>query len=112
MEMTITEEDGALVVRLDEPRLDAAKAPGFKKDVSGLVARGHEVVILDFSEVTFVDSSGLSALIAIARCLGEGRLYLCSPQKYVLSLLRMTRLDRALEIHETIEQALSGSYAN
>jgi anti-anti-sigma factor len=51
--------DGALVVRLDEERLDAAIAIQFKDRMREITAQPAERVVLDLSSVAFVDSSGL-----------------------------------------------------
>ena len=47
--------DGALVVRLDEERLDAAIAIQFKDRMREITAQPAERVVLDLSSVAFVD---------------------------------------------------------
>ena len=64
-------------------------------------------MIIDLAEVTFIDSSGLVMLVQnMRRCREKGGdLYLCSPQQPVRMVLELTRLDKAIEIFLTQEEA-------
>ena len=60
------------------------------------------------TDVEFCDSSGLSALLIAERKMREngGVVQLAGLQKKVLSLIRISRLDRAFRIHDTVTKAL------
>jgi anti-anti-sigma factor len=49
---------------------------------------------LDLSELTFVDSMGISLLVATAGKLGRGRLILRSPDSSVRRILELVQLDQ------------------
>jgi len=70
--------------------------------------RGAKNVILDCSNLEFVDSRALEAMLRMQERLGKsgGQLRLVKPDDTVATILRLTRLTLALECHETIELAV------
>lgn len=85
-----------MLVELRENNLDAAKARAFKSLFASIVGK-HTRVVLDMEGVGFVDSSGMSALIACLRDLrgrsGDLRVSsLAPPVRALFELMRMHRL--------------------
>jgi anti-sigma B factor antagonist len=69
---------------------------------------GSEVLIVDYSFVEFIDSTGLGILISILKKMGSRtRLILCNLQANVSSTFKLTRMDRVFEIYPTLEDAKS-----
>jgi len=82
---------------LDEARLDALCAAGFRRALQDCVAQGARRLVIDLSATTFVDSSGLGALVSALRKLpGPGSLVLRGVTPPVERALRLARLDRIL----------------
>ena len=78
-----------------------------------LMEQGKKRIVLNLAGVDFVDSSGLGELVrthASVRSHG-GQLKLLNPSKHVHDLLRMTKLDRVLEIEPDEASALN-SFGN
>ena len=65
-------------------------------------------VILDLSEAAFVDSTTLNVLIAFAkRMRAEGRQFaIAAGNPTVARLFEITGLDRALDVHQTLAEAI------
>lgn len=65
-------------------------------------------VILNLSEVNFVDSSALALMVkGMKRCRQQqGDLYLCNLQQPVRVIFELTRLDKAFSMYGTEEEAL------
>ena len=61
MNLTHQVLDEVLLIKLEENRLDAESAPGFKSRMVDFINQGHRRVVLDLGQVEFVDSSGLTA---------------------------------------------------
>jgi anti-sigma B factor antagonist len=98
----------ALVAKVLDSRLDASSTPALKKRITALIGSGHHRIALDLSEVEFIDSSGLSALVSALRQLqGDGDLVLIGPRSTVLSMFKLTRLDRVFRIFPDQAQALT-----
>lgn len=70
---------------------------------------GDGDLILDLSAVTFIDSSGVQALIKAAENLHErGRLILRSPGKNVLRVFDLMRIDTAPNVQVSHRDLLEG----
>lgn len=67
--------------------LDVAGAERFDRAVAALPARNQ--VVLDLSELTFIDSTGLRSLLTAARDLDERMLVLTRPTPRVLEVLEI-----------------------
>ncbi|HYC04501.1 MAG TPA: STAS domain-containing protein [Azospirillaceae bacterium] len=99
---------GVTLARLTDKRLDAAAAPGFKTGISALIEGGADRIVLDLTAVSFVDSSGLGAIVSALKQLGSrGDLVLAGLQPPVRKLLQLTRLDRVFKTYDTAEDAVA-----
>jgi anti-anti-sigma factor len=81
--------------------LDLASAPKLRDACNGL--NGKRQVTLDLAELTFIDSSGLQALVQYANEHGtEGPLILTNVSEHIFRVFKVTGLDAAptLEIHK------------
>lgn len=95
-----------LVVRVQEERIDAAAAIQFKDRMRELVQAPGSRVLLDLSRVTFLDSSGLGAVVSVMKLLGpDRRLELAALGPVVQKVFRLTRMDRVFTIHEQVSDA-------
>lgn len=100
--MNLISESGAdgLILRVNEDRIDAAVAIHFKDRLRELTAGGEGPVILDLSQVTFVDSSGLGAIVGAMKLLAPSRpLELAAMTPNVARVFRLTRMDSVFRIH-------------
>ncbi len=71
MKSTVDNENGLSIFHLHENRLDSNNAAEAKSEFLILCQSNIDVLILDLSEVTFCDSSGLSAILLAERALRE-----------------------------------------
>lgn len=71
------------------------------------LARDRTRLVLDLSEVTFCDSSGLSVFVHLHRetAARGGWLRLAAAQPLVLTVLKVTNLDRLLALHSSVDDA-------
>jgi anti-sigma B factor antagonist len=107
MELTRSEEDGMLIVAVQEQRIDAAVALAFKDRMRDVTDGGAQTVLLDLNHVQFIDSSGLGAIVAAMKNLGsERRLVLAGLTPTVDKVFRLTRMDSVFGVFPTIEAAL------
>ena len=87
--------------------LDMATSPHLLAGLQQVVDAGDRQVVVDLAQVGFMDSSALGALVVVFKSLRDagGRLRLAAAQPAVLSILSITSIDRAIEIHDSIEAA-------
>lgn len=91
-------------------RLTMANAAELTQAVDAAVAGGAPKVVVDLSGTTFVDSSGLGALITGLRRTrqGGGDLRIAAPTEQVRAVLELTNLDRVLHPYASVEAAHDG----
>lgn len=65
-------------------------------------------LILDLTEVPLLDSSALSAIVGTLQKLRktDGKMVLLNPQKSVMNVLKVTRLDSVLEVYSDEDTAI------
>lgn len=109
MNLSAETRAGAVIVHVEEERLDAAIAIRFKDQIRELTQDPSPRVILNMSKVAFLDSSGLGAVVAVMKALApERRLELSGLTPNVEKVFRLTRMDSVFRIHSSLEQALMG----
>ncbi|QNN53000.1 STAS domain-containing protein [Nocardioides mesophilus] len=101
--------DRSVVLRLDG-RLNMVAAPRLKTAVESAVDGGAPRVVVDLSDVAFMDSSGLGALIAALKRTrqAQGDLRIAGVNAQVATVLKLTNLDRVLRPFPTVEAATDG----
>ncbi len=89
--------------------IHVSTAPEFSECLNQALADGKTAVVLDLSEVEFIDSTGLSVLLnGLRRVIRrQGSLVLACSNPTVLRLFQITRLDGTFDIQPTREQALA-----
>ena len=99
---------GIMLLRV-RGQLDIAGSPHFKETLFATIDDGAVGLVVDLVDVTFVDSSGFTALIAAVKrlALRDGRVSLVSTDPSVARLLRMMRLTDVLPTFATREEAIA-----
>lgn len=104
---TTTHDAGITVIRPGTERLTAANAQAFKTDVTQLIEGGAAQLVVDFTEVSFVDSSGLGALVGVLKKIGyRGDLAVCGLNADVTQMFKICRMDRVFKTHATVDAAV------
>lgn len=99
-----------VVIRVAEPRIDAACAVQFKDGFRELADQGTGRVLLDLDQVDFLDSSGLGAIVAAMKYLApDRRLELAALTGTVEKVFRLTRMDSVFVLHSDIATALDAT---
>ena len=92
------------VVCIQESRMDAAIAPSFKQSMTELVSTGVTRIVLDISQVQFMDSSSLGAVVNLLKLLGaRGELIIAGASGVVSELFKLTRMDRVFRMVSTVD---------
>lgn len=76
------------------------QATAFRQEIIDLVQAGVTAVLIDCQEITFMDSSGLGALVVALKNLraSNGQLFLCGVTEQVKMLFELTSMDRVFRI--------------
>lgn len=99
--------NNVLVLELTIESLDAGNVRKLKEAIVEQIGSSNRVV-LDLSQLKFVDSSGLGVMLSCLRSVRErgGDLRLCSMTPTVRSLFELMRMHRVFNIYETKDEAL------
>ncbi len=105
---TIEQADKYTLIRLKGDKLDSLVAPTLKAQYIILNADGIRNIIIDFSEIRYCDSSGLSAILVANRlCKNSNRLLvLFGLQEPVKKLISISQLDSILNITSDLSTAI------
>jgi anti-anti-sigma factor len=104
--LALDQLDRVTVVKL-QGDLDLASAPELKARLTDVVRNGSRRLVLDFSGVTFLDSTALSVLVGVQRRLGpDERLAIASARHSALRVLELSGLAGALRIFPNCDAAL------
>jgi len=89
-------------------RLDASIAAAFKASVTEEIGSDRKALIVDFSKVDFIDSSGLGMLVSLFKLMnGKGEMALCSLIPGIMNMFTLTRMDRIFRIYPDKNSALA-----
>lgn len=104
-----TENKNGLVVCYVEGEIDINTSPDIKKNFEKIIDKKTPRVVINFSKVTYVDSSGLATLVEILKGMrsygGKMRLSNLSPK--IKSLFEITKLEKLFDIIADEAEAIS-----
>ncbi len=108
MKFSINKKERYSVVTLQEDNLNSLVAPNLKSEFVIFRNEGVPNLILDLSEVKFVDSSGLSAILTANRLWkDEGTFILTGLEHpHVKKLIEISRLETVLTIIPTVSESI------
>ena len=96
------------LIKIQEEKLNANLAPELKSVFVALSSEGFESFIVDLSEVRYVDSSGLSAILVGNRICNDkkGTLALTGINEHVQKLIKISQLEKVLNILPTTDECI------
>lgn len=106
MDVVVTSHDENTVLKLSG-RLDLNSSSQLKGRVKELLAEGEMNLVLDMSDVNFINSSGLGTLVSILKDVRmvKGRMVICDLAQYVQEIFEITQLSHIFDIYQTVEEA-------
>jgi anti-sigma B factor antagonist len=89
--------------------VDVHSAPRLREGVSAELTPGASAVVVDLSEVGFLDSTGLGALVSARTTAGERGVLMpvvCTSER-IRKLVTITGLDGVFDLHTSLDEALA-----
>ena len=112
MKVSSKVEEQSSIVCVEEERIDAAVALAFKDAMRKSTEGAEKRVVLDLHKVTFVDSSGLGAIVAtLKHVTPERTLVLAGLTPAVKKVFTLTRMDTVFRLFDTLDDAMKASNA-
>ena len=103
-----TEREEKALVLLPVGRLDSANARSFEQIVMEQISGGEQSLIVDFSRLTFISSSGMRVLLIAAKRLQatQGKLVLCEMKEHIEEVFRISGFDQIIPIKSSRGEAI------
>tara|TARA_R110002096_G_scaffold173781_2_gene348052 strand:+ start:222339 stop:222701 length:363 start_codon:yes stop_codon:yes gene_type:complete len=107
IDTTEFDDDGA-VVRVTAHKIHEHESTRLIEEFKAFLASsGKSRIVMDYTEVEFVSSAGLGAMITTSRVAveGGGKIVLTGINENVMQVMKLTKLDRLLKIEKTLAKA-------
>lgn len=93
-------------------QLTFGDADGIREKLLALAATGHLKIVLDLTDVFYIDSTGLGVLVGCYASLQKrkGALKLVNPNRRNLELLLATQLHTVFEVFNRVEDAVNSFF--
>ena len=108
---TYTTQDGNTIIMLTPVgRLDITTAWQFRLKLQECISKLCRHIVIDLGQVNFIDSSGLTSLVAGMRDADKvkGSFRICNIHPEAKLVFEVTMMDTVFEIFETQEEVLEG----
>ncbi|MBL0310482.1 MAG: STAS domain-containing protein [Bacteroidetes bacterium] len=108
MKFQVDKRDRLVIVKLNEEKLLSNLAPQLKSELVILNNEGFRNIVLDLSDVQYVDSSGLSALLVGNRLCKEasGTFVLTGLNPHIQKLIKISQLEPILNIVPSLTESV------
>jgi anti-sigma B factor antagonist len=95
-----------LIIKADGD-LNAQTAEAFVESIGKLIDAGLHSIIIDCSDLDHISSYGLGVLVRLHRRMDEkvGDVKIAGVKSLIVSVLRMTRMDKLFSIYPDVESA-------
>jgi anti-anti-sigma factor len=102
------EKQGEVMIVVIDDHLDTMAAPGFEKQLLGLIDKGERKLVIDCAPLEYVNSAGLKVFLLAAKKLETvgGQFAICSLVPSVLMIFEMIGFTRIMKIVPTREEAI------
>jgi anti-sigma B factor antagonist len=89
--------------------IDLYTSPEFKEELLRVAADGATYVVIDLTETTFIDSTGLGVILRGVERLGRsgGRLVVVCTDRNIRKVFEVTGLDRVFTLYDERSDALA-----
>lgn len=109
LELEVIKKNGTSILKITGD-VDLYSSPQVRKQVVSLISKADKNLLVDLTEVTYMDSSGVATLVEalqLTKKLG-GKLKLYSLGTTVKDVFELSRLDKVFDICDNEQQAFEG----
>lgn len=106
-------EKTVCVVQPDVDSLDGTNARLFARELDSYIQK-YDLLLLDLSEVDYIDSAGISSLIQCQRAVENRRAHMAilARSKQVLDLFHLIRMDDIVDIVDSRDEGIAALQAH
>ncbi|ONI65274.1 anti-anti-sigma factor [Leifsonia sp. ALI-44-B] len=107
MDFSTENVDTDIAVVRGDGRLNMVSAPQLRETVLAALDAGRRRIVVDLSNTSFMDSSGLGALIGCLKSArqADGDLRIAAPNEQLRMVLKLSNVDRVLRSYDSADEA-------
>jgi anti-sigma B factor antagonist len=108
LRLVVESQNGHVLIRA-AGELDLSSAPSLATAAENAFADGYQILLLDLSGITFMDSTGISSVLTAHRA-AQARgavVAVIAPSDIAMRVLQLIGVEHLLHIYDTIEEALA-----
>ncbi|SJZ41018.1 STAS domain-containing protein [Selenihalanaerobacter shriftii] len=101
--MRVKESQDEVMIYIESKNIDITNSKQLKEKIFSFIDQGIKEIILDFSEVQMIDSSGIGKLLLSQKRLSEvnSKLSLVNIKSdYIEKIIKLIHLDEVIEVKE------------
>ena len=107
VELSVSQQTvGDYAVLTVRGEVDVYSAPALQDGLSTLLDSDAKGLVVDLTEVGFLDSTGLGVLVAARTAAADRPLPIACKHERILKLFKITGLDGVFEIHPSVDAAV------
>lgn len=106
MKIQILDSEGLKIVSVSGD-IDMSSSPDLRKELLQLARKKVSILLVDFNDVSYIDSSGIATFVEGLKCMmtyGGKMKFIGIPEK-IMEIFCFAKLDRVFEIYGTIDDA-------
>ena len=109
LKITSSEVDGVTLVALNGRIVLGEESTALREKLKSLIAGGKKKIVLNMSEIAYIDSSGLGALVAahLSAKNGGASIRLCNLGQKFHEVLQLTKLLTVFDVYDTEAAAVA-----
>lgn len=109
MKLDLREKDGVAILVLSGQLTVGGGDEEFREAIDTLLASGRNRILVDFRDVTFMDSAGMGELVSGQRTVERfgGKLKLLNPSKRIHNSLTLSKILPIFEIFDDEDKAVA-----
>jgi stage II sporulation protein AA (anti-sigma F factor antagonist) len=110
MKISTSSAENEVILIEVEGEIDAHTARKLDKTLNDLLAEGHSRLLLDASQMGFISSAGLRAIVFAQREASQrgGQVRVCGLNPQTRRIFEMAGLDECLHLSNTCQEAMKG----
>lgn len=109
MEIAVDKRQNCVILKI-KGDVDLYSSPQVRSQIIALVNNKHINLLVDFTDVTYMDSSGVATLVEALQLTNKnkGKLRLFQLKQAIRDVFELSRLDKVFDIFEDEQAALLG----
>lgn len=107
MKILVENKNEVAICKIDG-EINITSSPELRKTFDNFVQNKIKKIVIDFSSVSYIDSSGLATLIELLQRIKkiDGKFRICNMSEKIKNIFEITKLHKLFEVFENQELAL------